>query len=122
MALIFPHEFIARTAIHAVKANLAKELQNRGMNNTEIAKLMQCQKSAISQYMHGDRGRKYRLSEKTMTVVTAVVEALAENPDEHLLKFGVSQICNQIIEEEYGYNLDDTESDDDSDVEIYAND
>ena len=26
-----------------------------------------------------------------------------------LLKYGVSQICNKIIEEEYGYNFDEEE-------------
>ena len=107
MPIVYPHEFIARTAIHSVKAELAKELKTRGISQKEIAKLMESQVSAISQYVNGQRGGSYELSENVMSLLTAVAEAIHEEPTEELLKYGVSQICNKIIEEEYGYTFDE---------------
>jgi predicted transcriptional regulator len=109
MPIVYPHEFIARKAIHSVKAELAKELKTRGISQKDIAKLMESQVSAISQYVNGQRGGSYKLSETVMTLLTAVAEAIHEEPTEELLKYGVSQICNKIIEEEYGYNFDEEE-------------
>ena len=106
MAVIFPHEFIAREAIHAVKAAISRELVKLGMAQREIAELMQSQTSTISQYVGGQRGSNYELSDESMTIVSAVAEAINENPDEDLLKFGVSQVCNHIIEEKYDYDFD----------------
>lgn len=107
MPIVYPHEFVARTAIHSVKAELAKQLKTLGFSQKDIADLMNSQVSAISQYVNGQRGGSYVLSENVMTLLNAVAEAINEEPTEDLLKYGVSQICNKIIEEEYGYNFDE---------------
>ena len=109
MPIVYPHEFIARTAIHSVKAGLAKELKTRGISQKDIARLMNSQVSAISQYVNGQRGGSYELSENVMNLLSAVAEAIHEEPTEELLKYGVSQIRNKIIEEEYGYNFEEEE-------------
>lgn len=117
MPLVYPHEFIARTAIHSVKAGLAKELKNLGISQKDIAKLMNSQVSTISQYVNGQRGGSYELSENVMNLLSAVAEAIDEEPTEELLKYGVSQICNKIIEEEYGYNFDEEEKNKNQEIE-----
>ena len=117
MPIVYPHEFIARTAIHSVKAGLAKELKRIGISQKNIAKLMDSQVSTISQYVNGQRGGSYELSENVMTLLTAVGEAIHEEPTEELLKYGVSQICNKIIEEEYGYNFDEEDKSENQEIE-----
>ncbi len=117
MPIVYPHEFIARTAISSVKAGLAKELKTRGLSQKDIAKLMDSQVSTISQYVNGQRGGSYDLSENVMTLLTAVGEAIREEPTEELLKYGVSQICNKIIEEEYGYNFDEEDKNENQKIE-----
>jgi len=109
MPIVYPHEFVARTAIHSVKAELAKQLKTLGFSQKDIADLMNSQVSAISQYVNGQRGGSYVLSENVMTLLNAVAEAINNEPTEDLLKYGVAQICNKIIEEEYGYNFDEEE-------------
>ncbi len=109
MPIIYPHEFIARTAISSVKAEIAKALTSNGFSQKEIAELMDSQISAVSQYINGQRGSSYPLSENTMTLVSAVSEAIRNEPTTELLKFGVYQICNKIIEEEFGYSFDEEE-------------
>ena len=117
MPIVYPHEFIARTAIHSVKAGLAKELKTRGISQKDIARLMNSQVSAISQYVNGQRGGSYELSENVMNLLSAVAEAIHEEPTEELLKYGVSQICNKIIEEEYGYNFEEEEEEATEEIE-----
>ena len=128
MPIVYPHEFVARTAIASVKAELAKSLNSNGFSQKDIADLMDSQVSAVSQYINGQRGDSYPLSESTMSMVSAVSEAIRKEPTAELLKFGVYQICNKIIEEEYGYSFDEDgeneeeeieESDHDGDVELY---
>jgi len=117
MPIVYPHEFIARTAIHSVKAGLAKELKRIGISQKNIAKLMDSQVSAISQYVNGQRGGSYELSEDVTTLLITVAEAIHEEPTEELLKYGVSQICNKIIEEEYGYNFEEEEENEIEEIE-----
>jgi predicted transcriptional regulator len=107
MPIIYPHEFIARTAISSVKAEIAKSLNSNGFSQKDIAELMDSQISAVSQYINGQRGSSYPLSENTMNLVSAVSEAIRNEPSAELLKFGVYQICNKIIEEEFGYSFDE---------------
>jgi len=118
MPIVYPHEFIARTAIHSVKAGLAKELKTRGISQKEIAKLMNSQVSAISQYVNGQRGGSYELSENVMNLLSAVAEAIHEEPTEELLKYGVSQICNKIIEEEENVMEEIEETQYESDIDL----
>ena len=66
MALIFPHEFIAKTAIHSIKAAIARRLVELGMTQSELADLLDSRTSTISQYIGGQRGSSYELSEDTM--------------------------------------------------------
>ena len=68
MALIFPHEFIAKTAIHSIKAAVARELVIKGMTQREIADLLESQTSTISQYIGGQRGSSYDLSEEVSPI------------------------------------------------------
>ena len=110
MALIFPHEFIAKTAIHSIKAAVARKLVNMGMTQREIADLMESQTSTVSQYIGGQRGSSYALSEDSMELVDMVAESVFEDPTADLLKFGVSQVCNHVIEEEYGYKFEENEA------------
>ena len=56
MPIIYPHEFIARTAISSVKAEIAKSLNSNGFSQKDIAELMDSQISAVSQYINGQRG------------------------------------------------------------------
>jgi len=72
MPIVYPHEFIARTAISSVKAEIAKSLNSNGFSQKDIAELMDSQISAVSQYINGQRGSSYPLSENTMTLVSAV--------------------------------------------------
>ena len=117
MPIIYPHEFIARTAISSVKAEIAKSLNSNGFSQKDIAELMDSQISAVSQYINGQRGSSYPLSENTMTLVSAVSEAIRNEPSVELLKFGVYQICNKIIEEEFGYSFDEEEENEDKELE-----
>jgi predicted transcriptional regulator len=117
MPIIYPHEFIARTAISSVKAEIAKSLNSNGFSQKDIAELMDSQISAVSQYINGQRGSSYPLSENTMTLVSAVSEAIRNEPSAELLKFGVYQICNKIIEEEFGYSFDEEEENEDKGLE-----
>jgi predicted transcriptional regulator len=117
MPIIYPHEFIARTAISSVKAEIAKSLNSNGFSQKDIAELMDSQISAVSQYINGQRGSSYPLSENTMTLVSAVSEAIRNEPSAELLKFGVYQICNKIIEEEFGYSFDEEEENEDKELE-----
>jgi len=117
MPIIYPHEFIARTAISSVKAEIAKSLNSNGFSQKDIAELMDSQISAVSQYINGQRGSSYPLSENTMTLVSAVSEAIRNEPSAELLKFGVYQICNKIIEEEFGYSFDDDEENENEELE-----
>jgi len=107
MALIFPHEFIAKTAIHSVKANLAKELVNRGMTQKDIAVLFDSQTSTISQYIGGTRGNNYELNSETTRLLNLVCDAIINNPEQDLVTYGISQICDHIIKEEYGFHFRD---------------
>jgi predicted transcriptional regulator len=117
MPIIYPHEFIARTAISSVKAEIAKSLNSNGFSQKDIAELMDSQISAVSQYINGQRGSGYPLSENTLTLVSAVSEAIRNEPSAELLKFGVYQICNKIIEEEFGYSFDKDEETEDEELE-----
>ena len=110
MALIFPHEFIAKTAIHSIKAAVARELVNRGMTQREIADLMESQTSTVSQYIGGQRGFNYELSEDALDLVNLVADSIHEEPTAELLQFGISQVCNHVIEEEYGYKFEENEA------------
>ena len=107
MALIFPHEFIAKTAIHSVKANLAKELVSRGMTQRSIADLLESQTSTISQYIGGTRGNTYELSESTTRLMSLVCDAIINDPEQEIVTYGISQICDHIIKEEYGFHFRD---------------
>ena len=117
MPIVYPHEFIARTVIASVKAEIAKSLNSNGFSQKDIAELMDSQISAVSQYINGQRGSSYPLSEGTMEMISAVSEAIQQEPTEELLKFGVYQICNKIIEEEYGYSFDENEESDEEEIE-----
>ena len=110
MALIFPHEFIAKTAIHSIKAAVARELVIKGMTQREIADLLESQTSTISQYIGGQRGSSYDLSEEALALVEMVAESVHAEPTAELLQFGVSQICNHVIEEEYGYKFEENDA------------
>jgi len=110
MALIFPHEFVAKTAIHSIKAAVARELVNRGMTQREIADLMESQTSTVSQYVGGQRGSNYELSEDALDLVNLVADSIHEEPTAELLQFGISQVCNHVIEEEYGYKFEENEA------------
>ena len=110
MALIFPHEFIAKTAIHSIKAAVARQLVNCGMTQREIADLLESQTSTISQYIGGQRGSSYELSEDTLALVEMVAKSVYEEPTAELLQFGISQVCNHVIEEEYGYKFEENEA------------
>ena len=112
MALIFPHEFIAKTAIHSIQAAVARELVNLGMTQREIADLMDSQTSTVSQYIGGQRGSSYALSEDSMNLVNMVAESVYDEPTAELLQFGVSQVCNHVIEEEYGYKFEENDASD----------
>ena len=107
MALIFPHEFIAKTAIHSVKANLAKGLVSRGMTQRSIAELLESQTSTISQYIGGTRGTTYSLSDSTIKLMSLVCDAIIGNPEKQIVTYGISQICDHIIKEEYGFHFRD---------------
>ena len=107
MALIFPHEFIAKTAIHSIKAAIARRLVELGMTQSELADLLDSRTSTISQYIGGQRGSSYELSEDTMLLINTVAESVNAEPNAELLQFGVSQVCNHVIEEEYGYRFEE---------------
>ncbi len=110
MALIFPHEFIAKTAIPSIKAALAQELLNCGMTQREIADLLESRTSTISQYIGGQRGSSYELSKETLSLIGMVAESVHQEPTAELLQFGISQVCNHVIEEKYGYRFEENET------------
>jgi len=56
--LIFPQEIEVWYVLPAIKKQLASELIKSGLNQSEVSKLMDCSRAAITQYTQEKRGQE----------------------------------------------------------------
>jgi predicted transcriptional regulator len=78
--MLVPCELVARSIIPALKAIVAKELNNSyGLNQQEIASLLHVSQPAVSHYLHNLRGQAIDLSsiEEISPLLQQVAKGLA---------------------------------------------
>ncbi|MDY6769856.1 MAG: helix-turn-helix domain-containing protein [Candidatus Nanohaloarchaea archaeon] len=81
-------ETVVNDILPAVRALIAKELEERGYSQTEIAELLDITQPAVSQYLTAARGREVQRIEQHDAAYTQVQDLIdrivADAPDEEL--------------------------------------
>lgn len=101
---VYPHELATWKILPAVKAELARKLNEDGMSVEEIANLLEATKSSIYQYLRGDRGNQFDIPVDVDPMFHALIGMLKEDGSDDVLFFGVTQICNEVMRMHYGWN------------------
>ncbi len=95
--MIFPCQTVAREALPAIKAVLARALVKEGMSQVEISKLLGTTEATISHYMKGERGTAVVLGQHIVDDINQVAHrinegSLTENQTSQIL----CEICQKV--------------------------
>lgn len=93
-----PCELIVKEILPYLRANLAKELLNKGLSQTEVSKSLGVTQGAVSQYMRSLRGRKNPIKEnkEISTKMKKLAESIAISPDQEKIMKEFCEICKMI--------------------------
>ncbi len=96
-------ETVVQDILPAVRALIAKELQEEGYNQTEIADALDLTQPAVSQYLSAARGKKVQRIEEdpeSAERVEELVSLLMDGAPDDELSRAFCQTCLQIRENE----------------------
>ncbi len=88
---LFECERRSRVIIPIIKRALVEELHKRGLKVKEIAELLGMTPAAVSQYLHGKRGKYIRVRG-----IEALVEKALRG---ELRREDVCRVCDRLVEE-----------------------
>jgi predicted transcriptional regulator len=75
--MAFPCQTVAREALPAIKAALARALVKEGMTQVEISKFLGTTEATISHYMKGERGSQVVLGQHVTDEIEQVAHKIA---------------------------------------------
>lgn len=101
---VYPHEFATWKILPAVKAELARHLNEDGLSVEEIADILEATKSSIYQYLRGERGNGYEIPEAITPMFKSFIQMLKQDSSDDILFFGITQICNEVMRQHYGWD------------------
>lgn len=96
-------EAVVNEALPAVRSLIAKELQDKGYSQTEIADMMNVTQPAVSQYLSAARGNDVqRIEDNTEAYqqVQELVTAITNGTDEEELSQRLHDTCLKLINED----------------------
>jgi predicted transcriptional regulator len=76
--MAFPCQTVAREALPAIKAALARALVKEGMTQVEISKILGTTEATISHYMKGERGTAVVLGQHIVDDIGQVAHKIKE--------------------------------------------
>ncbi|MDY6776785.1 MAG: transcriptional regulator [Candidatus Nanohaloarchaea archaeon] len=92
-------ETVVKDILPAVRSLIAKELQEDGYTQTEIAGILGITQPAVSQYLSAARGKKVqriRDDEESYMMVQDLVEMLVNDADEEEISEEFCNVCTRI--------------------------
>ena len=98
MALVYPQEIIVWHVLPAVKARMARKLKDEGISQGKIANMLLLTESTVSQYLSGKRAHSFKIPADVEPLIDVVLETIKEENNPEVMIFGVSQVCNEIVQ------------------------
>lgn len=86
-------EVVVKQFLPALRAELSRELQKKGFNQTEIADVLGITQAAVSKYLSGNYGKdikKVGKREEIRNTVKEIAEEIAENKEINLM----AEVCS----------------------------
>jgi uncharacterized protein len=114
----FPCELVVWKILPAIKAQIARNLKEKGMRQKDIAKALDSTEAAISQYLSGKRAADFKISDEMNDMLDVVAGAIAEGKNQKVLKYGVCQICKAIRTQGHACDACKTESGEKGDCDL----
>lgn len=94
-------ETVVRDVLPAVRSLIARELQEQGYNQTEIADTLDITQPAVSQYLNASRGRKVQKIEEdedSYARVRDLVELLLDGASDQEISREFCEVCVRVRE------------------------
>ncbi|MFH0863071.1 MAG: helix-turn-helix domain-containing protein [Candidatus Altiarchaeota archaeon] len=76
-----------------IRADIARELIERGMNQKQAAKKLGVTPSAVSQYLNKKRAGKLKLPADYSSLIKDAVEDIIKNEDDEVLSVTICKCC-----------------------------
>ncbi len=90
-----PCELVVWYVLPTIKADLAKELINRGTSQKGVAKMLSITEAAVSQYVKGKRGGKLELKEGAKDAIANLADAIVAGEEGNLIT-EMCRICGRV--------------------------
>lgn len=97
-----PCERVVNEVLPAVRSLLAKDLQDKGYSQTEIADLLNLTQPAVSQYLSASRGKNIQYIEENTAIrsqIDDLVVEITERADNEKLSQMLHDVCVDILDE-----------------------
>lgn len=96
-------ERVVNDVLPAVRSLIAKDLQEKGYSQTEIADLLHITQPAVSQYLSASRGKKIQRIEQDEAAsarLEELIAAVTERRSEDELSRMLHDVCVEILDED----------------------
>lgn len=95
-------ERVVNDVLPAVRSVIAKELQNNGYSQTEIAELLDVTQPAVSQYLSAARGKQVQeiIDHEAYDEVEELIEAIMNREDDETLSRMLHDTCIALLDED----------------------
>lgn len=98
-----PCERVVNEVLPAVRSLIAKDLQEKGYSQTEIAELLHITQPAVSQYLNASRGKHIRQIEQDDAAarqLNDLIEAVTDRQSEEDLSRMLHDLCVTVIDDD----------------------
>ena len=92
----FPCELVVWRILPAIKANIARNLKDKGMKQKDIASALDLTEAAVSQYLSGKRAKDFKVPEEMNDMINLVSDAISKGKNQEILMYGICQVCKEI--------------------------
>lgn len=101
---IYPYEFATWKILPAVKAELSRRMLEDGLKVKDICEILGATSSSVYQYLRRERGNNFDIPETMDPMFKTVIKMLKNDSSDDVLFYGVTQICNEIVRQHYGWD------------------
>ncbi|HID41664.1 MAG TPA: ArsR family transcriptional regulator [Pyrodictium sp.] len=101
-------EVASRYVYPSVRRRLVEKLSEKGLTQTEIAKLLHISQSAVSRYLSEERGKMLDLRyypEIEAEIDKLAKEIVSEHPDEYFIHYHLVRISIEVVGRGYACKL-----------------
>ncbi len=90
-----PCELVVWYVLPSIRADLAKELIQKGANQKEVARRLGMTEAAVSQYVKGKRGTKIALGKRAKETIGRLAQDMLDNKELNMIT-EVCRICGSV--------------------------